>query len=148
MPRYARRLARPTGLTVVLAGPDGAGKSTLGRALADAPSIPFRGVRSLHLSPGLLPPLARLAGRRVVASAEQPHDDRASGAIVSVIRICWLAADTALGWWPKIQRLKVRSTLVVIERGWHDLEVDPRRHRLSVGSGLVRLLGRILPSRI
>jgi hypothetical protein len=40
---------------------------------------------------------------------------------------------------------RVRSSLVVLERGWLDLAVDPRRYRLPGLSRAVRALGRVLP---
>ncbi|MGH7540507.1 MAG: hypothetical protein ACRELC_05870, partial [Gemmatimonadota bacterium] len=39
-----------------------------------------------------------------------------------------------------------RGGLVVMERGWFDMAVDPRRYRLDVPTKLVELLGRLLPA--
>ena len=55
----------------------------------------------------------------------------------------WL--DTLIGWAPKIGVPQVRSALVVVERGWLDLAVDPARYRLSSSSAVTRFLGRFLP---
>jgi len=55
----------------------------------------------------------------------------------------WL--DHAIGYMTKIRPMLVRSGLVVMDRGFFDLLVDPRRYRLEVSPHIVRLLGRLLP---
>ena len=75
----------------------------------------------------------------------EPHARTPSGPAGSLARVAYLATDTLLGWVPRVSVPRVRSGLVVIERGWRDLEVDPRRYRLSGGGRAVRALGRLLP---
>jgi len=142
--RVLRRIVSPTGLAVVLAGPDGTGKSTLADGLESTSQGVFRRVSRLHLTPGLLPPPARLLGR-TAGDVTEPHARTPSGPVGSRARIVYLATDTLLGWGPRVSIPRVRSGLVLIERGWRDLEVDPRRYRLSAGARAVRALGRILP---
>jgi hypothetical protein len=142
--RAVRRLLRPTGLVVCLAGPDGAGKSGLAQALETAVGGPFRRIERRHLGPGLLPPAGSLL-RRAPRDFTRPHDRPPSGAVGSIARIAYLATDTLAGWTPRMTFPCVRSTLVVLERGWNDLLVDRRRYRLSAGAPLVRFLGRVLP---
>lgn len=142
--RVARRLTRPTGLAVVLAGPDGTGKSTLADGLESASDGLFRRVSRLHVTPGLLPPPARLLGR-AGGDVTEPHARTPSGLAGSLARAGYLSTDTLLGWGPRVSIPRIRSGLVVIERGWRDLEVDPRRYRLGAGAWAVRTLGRILP---
>jgi hypothetical protein len=55
----------------------------------------------------------------------------------------WL--DFFVGGWLRIVALKTRSGLVVMERGWWDIAIDPRRYRIGAPTSLVRLLGRFLP---
>ena len=105
----------------------------------------FRRTARLHLTPGLLPPPGRLLGRST-GDITQPHEREPSSAAGSIGRIGYLAADTALGWLPRVRIPAARSTLVVFERGWSDLRVDPRRYRLSGGEKMVRVLDRVLPS--
>jgi hypothetical protein len=142
--RIFARLARPTGLAVGLVGPDGVGKSSLAAELQHESSGAFRRSVRYHLSPGLLPPPARLL-RRQPNEGALPHAKRPSGTVGSVLRIGYLWIDTLVGWWPRIWLPRTRTSLVVLERGWLDLAVDPRRYRLSVGTSLVWLLSRLLP---
>ena len=142
--RLAHRLTRPTGLVVYLAGPDGVGKSTL----ADRLTLPSDGLfaRSLklHAGPGLLPTPSRLVGRAAPAS-DAPHDRPTSGSASSLVRLAYLWIDHQVFWWVKVWPARVRSSLVIIERGWHDLAIDPVRYRLRLRPSLVRSLVRLLP---
>jgi peptidoglycan/xylan/chitin deacetylase (PgdA/CDA1 family) len=142
--RYLLRLLRPSGLVVCLAGPDGVGKSTLARELQSASGGAFRRSLRLHLRPGLLPAPGQLL-RRASPDTSAPHGRPASGRLGSLTRLGYLWFDTLVGWGPKIAVPTRRSSLVVLERGWLDLAVDPRRYRLSVTGSLVRALGRFLP---
>lgn len=142
--RSFRRFFDPTGLVVCITGPDGAGKSTLAANLEHATRGPFRRLRRYHLRPGLLPPPARLLRRRPTDS-EMPHGRKPSGLGGSLLRLLYLWLDTLVGWIPRIRIPQIRSTLVVLERGWLDLIVDPYRYRLSSPTALTRLLGRVLP---
>jgi hypothetical protein len=53
--------------------------------------------------------------------------------------------DFFLGTWLRILPLRARGGLVVMERGWFDMAVDPRRYRLDVPNRVVETLGRLLP---
>ena len=143
--RIGRRVLRPTGLVVGVVGPDGVGKSTLANGLEDASAGAFRRVARLHFGPGLLPPPSRLLGRSAPDSS-QPHRRRPSGRAASFARVAYLWLDAGVGWWPKVSLPRIRTTLVVLERGWPDMIVDPRRYRASHVTGLVRHMGRLLPA--
>ena len=142
--RRVDRVVHPTGLIVAFAGPDGTGKTTLADALASSAAGLFRRVERRHLGPGLLPSPGRML-RRAPADVTRPHARTPSGRVASLARICWLAADNALGWWPRMTVPRIRSGLVLLERGWSDVLVDPRRYRLSAGERLVRALKWLLP---
>jgi len=142
--RVLRRMRRPTGIVIGLVGPDGTGKSTLASALERDAAGAFRRVDRRHLGPGLLPPPAKLLGRRP-SDGVAPHGRPASGAIAASARLAYLWADALVGWLPRMTVPRVCSSLVVLERGWFDLAVDPRRYRLPARARAVRRLGRFLP---
>lgn len=142
--RVAERLRHPTGLTVVVAGPDGAGKSRLAAALPEACEGVFWGASGLHLKPSVLPPPGRLLGRPPRDPAT-PHAEPPSSLVPSLARLGYLWLDALAAWGPQVALPRRRSNLVVVERGWRDLEVDPRRYRLDVPGRVTRVLGRLLP---
>ncbi len=144
--RIVGRTLRPTGLVVHITAPDGAGKSTLADQLEKQATRggPFRRFARYHHRPGLLPPPARLL-HRAPSSGEMPHGKAPSGQAGSLLRLGYLWLDTLIGWAPKIGVPQMRSALVLVERGWLDLAVDPARYRLSSSAAVTRFLGRFLP---
>jgi Phosphotransferase enzyme family len=143
--RLVGRLRQPTGLIVVVVGPDGAGKSALASTLIDRCGAFFWATRRIHWRPGLLPRLGPLVGRRTT-DPETPHLSNPNGRMISVAVLLYYWLDFFLGTWLKQKPLRVRSGLIVVERGWWDILVDPRRYRLQLPKGLTAMLGRLLPS--
>jgi hypothetical protein len=143
--RLLGRLLQPTGLIVVVVGPDGAGKSTLASSLIHGCGPFFWKTRRIHWRPALLPRIGALVGRRTT-DPETPHLSKPNGRIVSIAVLFYYWLDFLLGTWLKLMPLRVRSALIVVERGWWDILVDPRRYRLQVPGGLTASLGRLLPT--
>ncbi|HYZ13522.1 MAG TPA: hypothetical protein VFA08_07950 [Actinomycetota bacterium] len=142
--RIVSRIARPTGFTVLIVGPDGVGKSTLAERLPNDCAGPFRRSMHLHWRPGVLPSLARLAGLQEREPTD-PHGLHRRGPLLSSAALAYYWADFLIGNWFRVAPTRVRSGLVVMERGWWDMAVDPTRYRMQVPAQLVRLLGHLLP---
>lgn len=138
------RLRRPTGLRVLLVGPDGAGKSLLAEALPTACADLFHGSVRRNWRPGLLPQPGTVL-RTPAADPATPHDRRAHGRALSYALLLYYMLDFLLGERLVYRWAMMRTRLVVVERGWADVEVDPIRYRLRVPSALVRLVAKALP---
>jgi len=127
------------GRFIVIAGPDGTGKTTLAEALAATVPAGTQ-VRRFHHRVGILP--VREAARRPTTT---PHDQPIYPGWLAAIKLVYLAADQIVGW-VAVVRPHVRSGgWVILERGWRDIVVDPRRYRLPPGGTLARRLGSMLP---
>jgi energy-coupling factor transporter ATP-binding protein EcfA2 len=142
--RELLRVARPTGLFALVVGPDGSGKSTLARQLPALCEGTFRRSAWYHWRPGLLPRASSLLNRDK-GDVSEPHARPPHGRGVSLALLGYDWLDSLLGGWLKVWPLRARTGLVVMERGWWDMIVDPRRYRLDVPAGLIRLLGAVLP---
>ncbi|HET9249133.1 MAG TPA: hypothetical protein VFP13_04230 [Actinomycetota bacterium] len=140
--RYVERIGHPAGFTILIVGPDGAGKSTVAAALPDLLKGPFKKHAASHWRPGILPRPGSLLGRSA-PDASTPHARSPFGRIPSLLLLAYYWADFVLGEIP-FTWLRIRSGLIVSERGWWDLVVDPRRYRLDVPPRLVRALGTVL----
>ena len=123
--------------SVLLVGPDGAGKTTVLEALERRLETPLH---RAHSRPGVI--AGRPAGTPPVLD---PHAQVPRGVLGSIVKVAIVFADTMLGSWLR-WRPQARSGLLIIERGWYDLAVDPTRYRLPLAFiGLIRGLGRLVP---
>ena len=142
--RWLSRLVAPTGFAVAVVGPDGTGKSTLATSLPDACRGPFRVHAHIHWRPGVLPRPGSVLGA-AEGDSSRPHARPPHGRALSLALLGYYWLDFLLGAWVRVWPKSVRSGLVVIERGWDDIAVDPRRYRLDVNPSMVRTLGTLLP---
>lgn len=140
-----RRGGSRGGISVLIVGPDGAGKSTLAQGLIDNLCPEVDAVLHVHWRPGLLPHPGALLRRADPGPDPQPHERPLHGSTLSLALLGYHWLDFFLGGWFRLQRARARGGLVVVERGWWDLAVDARRYRMRVGPALVRALGALLP---
>ena len=137
--------SHPRGLVVLVAGPDGAGKSSVARRISEELADEVDRVVHTHWRPGLLPHPRAILGGRDASDAARPHARPPHGACLSLCLLGYYWLDFLLGGWVSHRGIKRRGGLVVVERGWWDVAIDSRRYRLSVRPGVVRGLGRLLP---
>jgi hypothetical protein len=142
--RFGRRLRRATGAYVVICGADGSGKSTLADELAELVGPLFHGILRLHWQPGIFPRPGSLIGRGV-PDPKRPHGARPSNPVISAARLLYYWLDQVVGYWVRIWPFRLRSGLVLMERGYRDLEVDPRRYRVRLPQGVLRAFSRTVP---
>jgi thymidylate kinase len=144
--RILERVTHPTGLVVAVVGPDGSGKSTLTRALPDACGQLFRRSLAIHFRPGILPRPGKVVAASLPPDPTRPHARPVHGSAVSLLLLAYYWLDFQVGHALKVAPTRARSGLVVVERGFLDLAVDPTRYRLKVSPRLVHVLSRLLPS--
>jgi thymidylate kinase len=140
--RFARRAARPPGLTVALCGADGSGKSTAARAIIEGlrPTFYEQRGREFHWKP----PLFSAWRRAARGPTTDPHAKLARNALVSLLFFGFHWLEFFLGWPLCVQPAVLRGGLVLIDRFYYDFFVDQRRYRLRVPRWLVGLGYRLL----
>ena len=134
-------MTHSTGLFIALLGPDGSGKSSVIERLLPALAPAFQQVARWHLRPLLGYPDG--AGHAVVNP--DPHGEVPRSGLVSVAKLAYYALDYALGYFIKVRPLLKRSALVIFDRYYHDLLVDPRRYRYGGPMWLLPLVRRLVP---
>lgn len=144
-----RRFVDPPGIMVAVLGTDGVGKSTIISAIKPMLSAATHGAFIVkHLRPGLLPPLARLRGKKTAQDGPvtDPHGSSPSGKIGSLLRVIYLTADYVLGYWLVIRPVIAKApTVVLFDRYAYDMSLDPRRFRIKLPFGLVSWFTRLAP---
>jgi len=165
--RRVGRALRPSGLMVAVLGVDGAGKSTVmarveqdlapafwstklyhGRAL-DSPLRWTKRVRQERRERDLIKrelESAATANPHAVPLSRDPHDKPSRGLVLSLVKLgLWWADYTILGYVTDVYPQLRRSALVLFDRYYHDLLVDPTRHRYGGPMWLARSVGRAFP---
>jgi len=138
VPRVLERLQRPTGLVVAFLGMDGSGKSTVIHKVAATLAPAFRRTRLLHLRP--------VSGTQAsTPTVSRPHAQAPRHPLVSTLKLLYWALGYGWGWIRQVWPLKVASTLVLFDRYYDDLLIDPRRYRFAGPWWLARWLQRVIP---
>lgn len=135
----AREGRRRAGGVIVIAGPDGTGKSTLSSAL---PAAAFGAAPVLHVHHrfGVLPQRENSDVDITRPQAQRPYPPWLSWA-----KSVYLFVDYQLGWQLRARPFVTRGGWVILERGWWDLAIDQRRYRIRSSGWLLRSMGRLLP---
>ena len=137
--RIGRRIVRPTGLVVAVLGPDGSGKTTVLNHLERELAPAFRQVRRFHLRP-------RFGRNQEGGAVVDPHGQSARGWLLSSLKILMFVVDFAWGWSRIVWPAAMRSTLVLFDRYFHDLLVDPVRYRLPSEFFPARWAASLIPT--
>lgn len=121
-------------------GPDGSGKSSVIDGVQRRLESDGRTIHYIHLRPRL--------GRNTdqnAAPVTNPHAKAPYGQVLSTLKIFYLLADYCGGYILKVRPLLKRSEIVIFDRYYHDLLVDPKRYRYGGPMWLARLVGRLVP---
>ena len=134
-----RRRGRARGAVIVVAGPDGSGKTLVAEHLLSAARR--RGpVLHLHHRPHVLHAASQHDG-----PVTEPHRQAPYPGPLTILKLLYLFVDYALGWALRLGPTRRAGGIVILERGWWDMIVDPLRYRLVPLPRLHRLLARLLP---
>jgi thymidylate kinase len=136
--RLLQRTIHPTGLMIALLGPDGSGKSTLREHLQTNLAPVFHGSSVFRMRPDLF-------GRNTPGIDPHPHDRTSFGAWLSLIKVIFLLVDFVVGYAAVVEYRMVRNQLVLFDRYYHDLLVDPVRYRLGGSFWAARITQSVIP---
>jgi thymidylate kinase len=124
---------------LAILGPDGSGKSSVLDGVERALEPRFAGIRRFHLRPNL-------AGRRGGGEpVTDPHGRRNRSAPSSWVKLAAWWLDYCFGYLLRVRPALRGRSLVLFDRYYDDLLVDPRRYRYGASPRLAQLIGRAIP---
>ena len=127
---------------VIFLGPDGAGKSALCDLLADYLSDSYRSVTIKHYPIRFF---GVMKAREHSGASSSPHELQPRGVLSSVVKAFVLFLECWLYWLNERQR---SSRLLIFDRFFDDLTLDPLRYRLAKsGQVVAQLLLPFAPAR-
>jgi thymidylate kinase len=141
--RLLRRAGQLPGITVVLVGADGCGKSTLATQATQALAGTFHENKScrVHWKPAVF--LRKRRAERPPTT--NPHGQPPRGPWPSALMLAYHWSEFLAGYWLQLRPVLFRNGLVLVDRYHYDFVVDPRRFRLTALPRLARALFRLLP---
>lgn len=138
--RKVFRFINPTGVIISVLGCDGSGKSTvIDQLMNHSPDFEaFRGTEYYHLFATKMESFGK-------TPVSNPHDQIPRSWMLSNLKLMYFLFKYIFGYWLIAYPQKVRSKLVIFDRYYYDILVDPRRYRHNGSLLLTQFIGRIIP---
>ncbi|HUI84628.1 MAG TPA: hypothetical protein VL240_10410 [Candidatus Binatia bacterium] len=128
------------GLWVAFFGPDGVGKSAVIDELKLLLGPTLGSITRFHFRPGF----CRSAPERPPVT--DPHGQAARGVLISIFKLVYWLVDCWWGYLAVIRPAVSRGHMVIFDRYYSDILVDPTRYRLPAGARWpARCLVRLAP---
>lgn len=129
------------GICIAFLGPDGSGKTTIINSLGADLKNKFNEIHYFHFRPFFL---SKSNIKNELNSNPHGHDNRSL--ILSTLKIIYFYLDYILGFYFKISHLKNNGNLILFDRYFNDLLIDPRRYRYGGSLKLARMINKFIPS--
>jgi len=144
--RLLARWLRTPGLVMVLAGPDGCGKTSVGVQLKERLAGTFYRdyTTYMHWKPRLLKKMADAANPFGTPRTE-PHGKPARGPVMNVLYFLAHTLEIPPAWLLRVRSRLFRNKMVIIDRYYYDYMVDPRRYRMRVSKQMAWFAYRFMP---
>ncbi|HEY0685057.1 MAG TPA: hypothetical protein VGD45_22150 [Steroidobacter sp.] len=123
------RWREPCGLLIACLGPEASGRTNVVERLGARPLAPFADAHIMDLRPHIMHPVP-----------VNPENKVPRGRFGTMAKLMMFVADYWLGYWLQIRPKLVASTMVVSNRYFDDILVDPSYYRIDRFRSLARWL--------
>lgn len=127
-------------MIIVFLGPDGCGKSSTISELRQNLPQGIEKILTYHLAPGLL-----VRSNKHDDPVSNPHGKPVRNAPLSLLKLLLFLVEYTLGIWIKIRPVNTLKTLIVFDRYYYDILVDPKRYRYGAPIELAYLVSKLIP---
>ncbi|RBW67493.1 hypothetical protein [Bacillus taeanensis] len=135
-----KRVIRKPGIEVICLGPDGSGKSTAIKGFEKEIKV-ILNVRKYHLRS--LPP--KLYRDNTLNKQPSLHRKPAYSFLFSFIKLLSYVLLYWFGWLFITNPKKLRSAVILMDRSYHDIQIDPRRFRIKIPKFIIKLIVHLFP---
>jgi thymidylate kinase len=126
--------------TVAFLGQDGSGKSTvISKLVSMHKTLGYAGVVVYHLRPQFL------KGQYGASVVDNPHAQAARGALFSAVKLLFFMLDYRISNFLLKLKKGCGDKLIIFDRYYYDILVDPARYRFKRPYCLARLVSRMIP---
>jgi thymidylate kinase len=125
---------------IVFLGTDGSGKSSVINDVCDGLDKEGYETHKFHLRPSF-----RENSEKIQAPVDDPHGKHPYGRWVSTIKVFYLLLYYWGGHFFKVRPLLKRNAVVIFDRYYHDMLVDPKRYCYGGSMRLAHLVGKLIP---
>ena len=147
-----RKAFNPPNYMIALLGPDGVGKSTLIRYmeyhLMGILKTETNEMKTFHIRPGVFPTITELLNRKRQPNAKTSVFQEAwqsPSVIISFIRLLCFWFDYMLGYIIKVLPELIKYRVVVLDRYFYDILIDPIRYKIRLPNILMKILFMSIP---
>ncbi|MGE4443328.1 MAG: hypothetical protein AB7D27_17870 [Desulfomicrobium sp.] len=135
------RCANPPAPWVAILGLDGSGKSSIAKSIKETlgHGKPFMDMRIAHWRPFFFRKCQDMS------PIVEPHGKSERGIFSSLAKLGFLVLEWIFGFWQCVLFPRARGQLVIFDRHYIDLLVDPRRYRYGAPLWVARLTGALIP---
>jgi len=131
---------QPPAPMVAVIGPDGSGKSSVLRESTAILDQTLHQIEFHHWYPRFFR-FAQIQNGPVL----EPHGRKPRSRVVSIAKLLFMAFDSNLCSWVRLVHHRAKNTLLIFDRYYLDLAIDPMRYRFQGPGWLVRQVGKLVP---
>lgn len=143
---------RPPRYMFALLGPDGVGKSTLTSHiksdLIEMLKVDLDQSKSFHIRPKLFPTITQLFKSRGISDKNPTKTYNAwqsNSFFISFCRLFFFWTDYVLGYFVKILPELIKYNVVVLDRYYYDILIDPLRYKIKLPYRILKMFYLLLP---
>ena len=139
--RLFKRWINYPGVFIVCIGPDGSGKSSVADRVIKRLETTFKADKTHHYH---WKPLTSQRSKAGISPVDNPHGPPTRGTLASTIYLFYHAFEFILGGILRLKPVLFRNGMVIVDRYFYDIMVDPKRYRLNAPAWLSFLLSKII----